>query len=326
MSDFGDYFLHELLELKLTERDWLVENLIREKDSVILVGDEKSGKSLLIFQLISALTSGQHFLDTHKTNKERKVVYIQLEGELNDSQDRFRRLRKTLEYKAENCLVMFRPPLEMQEKSFSDGLTTYIKKKLDGHNPDIVIFDPLYFSFSGSLSDDAVVRKFIGNIRVLKEALNCAVVLVHHTHKIRWTNDGFQIDEGDDALFGSKFFKAWADHILLFMYNKKQEVRMLSCNTQRSGDIVKSSTLKLIEPDPLYFEITQEHVQPLKDLAIVDLLKAHPEGMTKADICKTLTISEPLFYKSIKPALTQKQIVKTENIRPVVFKFNKETE
>lgn len=321
MSDFGDYFLDELLTLKLPPREWLVEGLAREKDSVILVGNEKSGKSLFLFQLISSLTSGQPFLDNYPTLKPRKVTYIQLEGELNDSQDRFRRLNKTLEYEHKNCLYMFRPPLEMQDAGYAQSLAKHILGIWKGETPDVVIFDPIYFSFSGSLSDDEVVRKFIGNLRIFKQTLNCAIILVHHTHKQKWTNDGFTIEEGDEAIFGSKFFKAWADHILLFMYDKRRQVRILSCNTQRSGDIVKECVLKLIEPDPLYFEITYNHTVSTHEFPIVELLSKFPLGLTSEDIIARLNINKNVFYQSIKKPLTDGIVEKTEHQRPKLYRI-----
>jgi hypothetical protein len=326
MSSFGIYKGQDFLDLKLPERVWMVENLIRELDSVILCGNEKSGKSLFIFQLVHALTSGQEFLDHYKVTKNYKVVYIQLEGELNDSQDRMKRMMKTQELHPENFLLMFFPPLEMQDNTYRIKLQDTIKEKWNGEKPDLVIFDPLYFCFTGSLSDDEVVRKFIGNLRSFKEVLNCAIILVHHTHKQKWTSDGFTIDEGDGALFGSKFFSAWADHILMFLYDKKRDVRVLSCSTQRSGNIVKECALKLIEPDPLYFEITQEHTIPLKDFAIVDLLKqeAHRGGMTRESIQNCLSINPTMFYKSIKKPLIEGIIIRSPNRRPILFSYNTE--
>ena len=301
----------------------MIEQLIREKDSVIMCGNEKSGKSLFIFQLIHALTSGQDFLDHYKITRSYRIVYIQLEGELNDSQDRMKRMMKTQELHPENFLLMFYPPLEMQDNTYRIGLQKTIQEKWSGEKPDLIIFDPLYFCFTGSLSDDKVVRQFIGNLRSFKEVLDCAIILVHHTHKPKWTTDGFMIDEGDEALFGSKFFKAWADHILMFIYDKKRDLRVLSCNTQRSGSIVRECVLKLIEPDPLYFEITTEHTIPLRDLAILDLLKQdiHKDGMTRDEIQKTLLISPNLFYRSIKKPLTEGLLVKSTNRRPVLFSY-----
>ena len=323
MATFGSYHGQAFLDLELPKREWLVEGLIRELDSVILCGNEKSGKSLFIFQLIHALTSGQDFLDHYKVTRNYRIVYIQLEGELNDSQDRMKRMMKTQELHPENFLLMFYPPLEMQDNTYRIGLQKTILDKWAGEKPDLIIFDPLYFCFTGSLSDDKVVRQFIGNLRSFKEVLDCAIILVHHTHKTKWTTDGFMIDEGDEALFGSKFFKAWADHILMFIYDKKRDLRVLSCNTQRSGSIVRECVLKLIEPDPLYFEITTDHSIVLKDLAILDLLKKdlHKDGMTREDIQAHLAISPNLFYKSIKKPLAEGLIVKSTNRRPIVFKY-----
>ncbi len=321
MSDFGDYFLDELINLDLPPREWLVEGLAKEKDSVILVGNEKSGKSLFLYQLISSLTSGQPFLDNYATFKPRKVTYIQLEGELSDSQDRFKRLNKTLEYEYKNCLYMFRAPLQMQNNEYSQALSHYIKTKWKGENPDVVIFDPIYFTFTGSLSDDEVVRKFIGNLRIFKEALNCAIILVHHTHKQKWTTDGFTIEEGEEAIYGSKIFNARADHILLFKYDKRRQVRILSCNTQRSGDIIRECVLKLIEPDPLYFEITHDHTIGTKELPIIDLLSKYQRGLTVDEIIAHLSITKGLFYKSIKKPLSENIIEKSEHSRPIIYKL-----
>ena len=66
MSDFGAYSGRELFEKEFPKRAWLVEGIIKEKDSVILVGDPKAGKSLLAFQLICSMTSQHPFLDHHQ--------------------------------------------------------------------------------------------------------------------------------------------------------------------------------------------------------------------------------------------------------------------
>lgn len=327
MADFGDYYLDELLALPLTSREWLVEGLMREKDSVILVGNEKSGKSLLIKQLIASLTTGHPFLDRYAVRKENKVVYIQLEGELADTQNRFQRLGKTLEYNHKNCLLMYRAPLEFHRKDFVVNFQRVIYEKLERTRPDVVIFDPVYFSFTGSLSDDEAVRTFIGNIRTFKEALACAVILVHHTHKKKWSVDGSTIDEGDEAMFGSKFFKAWADHILMFLYDSKKNTRTLLCNTQRSGDIIKECSLRLVEPDPLYFEVNMagELNSVGTDLSIVNLLKEcnAPDGMDADEISLALGISKSSFFKGIKKPIVENLIVKTMVQRPVKYMFNR---
>ena len=187
--------------------------------------------------------------------------------------------------------------------------------------PDIVIIDPIYFAFTGSLNEDEDVRAFLGNIRTFKDTLDCAIILVHHTHKTRLNYKGNVIEEGDEALFGSKFLKAWADHILLFMFDQKSKLRTLSCNTQRSGDIIESCELKLNEPEPLYFEKVDK--EATKDLLVVDLLKREEfkEGLLVEDIRKKLDLSSSGFYRSIKIPLAQEMIVKS-GTRPLRYSFN----
>lgn len=320
MSDFGCYSGEKFLSLELPPREWLVEGLIRKSDSVILVGNEKSGKSLFILQLICALTSGQPFLDTYNVGRPINVSYFQLEGELTDSQDRLKRMIETLEINPSLLNFYFYPPLELQNRAYAQGLCNKIK---ENGTPDLLIIDPIYFAFMGSLSDDDIVRNFIGNVRIIKDTLKCAVILVHHTHKQRWSTDGFQIDEGDDASFGSKFLKAWADHVILFHYDSKKALRTMSCSTQRSGDIIKQCQLRLIEPSPLYFEPFDKN--PTSEMLIMNLLfqEQFKDGLTGNDISKRLDINRNTFFSSIKKLLVE-DIVKKSSTRPIVYWYNRE--
>ena len=317
-SLFGSYEGNRFLEMELPKREWLIENVIRKQDSVILVGNDKSGKSLFIFQLICSLTSGQPFLDTYNVCNTSKIAYFQLEGELSDSQDRMRRMIKTLEINPELLQLYYYPPLELHNKQYAQSLCDRIEKE---GKPDILIIDPIYFAFMGSLSNDECVREFIGNLRVIKDRLGCALILVHHTHKERWSSDGFKIDEGDEAIFGSKFLKAWADHILMFIYDKKNETRSMICKTQRSGDIIKEIKLKLIEPTPLYFAPMED--KQTHELRILTLLQQSKfrDGMVQEDICEILKISTSAFHYSIKGLLTNDIILKN-NGRPVIYRYH----
>jgi hypothetical protein len=320
LSNFGHYTGKTFLEIELPPREWLIEGIIRKNDSVILVGNEKSGKSLFIFQLICSLTSAQPFLDKYEVKSPCKVAYFQLEGELADSQDRMKRMIKTLEFQQENLSIYFYPPIELGNKEYAQNLCKVIQQN---GTPDILIIDPIYFAFSGSLNSDDVVREFIGNIRIMKDTLKCAVILVHHTHKQKWSTDGFKIDEGDEALFGSKFLKAWADHIIMFHYDSKKMIRTMSCVTQRSGDIIKECILKLIEPSPLYFE----HIEKgsTKDSFIVNMLMdtKYKDGATSDMIMKKLDINKGTFYSSIKSLLFNETINKSPQ-RPTVYTYNHE--
>ena len=299
---------------------------MREQDSCVFVGNEKSGKSLFIFQLVCSLTTQHPFIDKYNVPKQSRVSYIQIEGELSDSQDRMKRMIKTLDFNPDYFHLKFSPPMELENRGYALGLRECIMKhwKANGcesGKPDVLIIDPVYFAFIGSLNDDKVVRQFIGNLRIIKDSLGCTLILVHHTHKQRWDYTGDKLDEGDEAIFGSKFLKAYPDHVLLFNYDKKEEVRILSCTTQRSGDIIKSCNLRLIEPDPLYFEEV-DLKRTTSETYIVQLLNKPEfmEGLEAEQIMKQLDISRATFYNSIKKPLGQKVISKN-NTRPVIYKI-----
>lgn len=320
MSDFGSFTGKEFLGLELKKRDFLVEKIIREQDSVLLIGGEKAGKSLLIKQLIMSLTSGdQPFLDKFEVVRPCKVTYVQSEGELTDTQDRFKRMMRTQDFNPDNFHIMFTQPLGLQDESKAVDFMAEIEKV---HQPDILILDPLYFSFEGSLSDDGIVRQFLGNIRRIKNHFGCAVIIVHHTHRVKFTPDGELLNEGDDALFGSSAFKWWPDHMIYFTYNKKKNIREFRCSTQRSGDILDKMELILMQPDPLYFR--QAETGDLgAGIKICHLLAEaqNRAGMTVEAICKALDLSRRTFYKDIKEPLKSGAITKDDNHRPVVYTF-----
>ena len=317
MSQFGFYPGDKFFGLKLTKRRFLVDKIIKEKDSVIMVGDAKSGKSLLMFQLICSLTSQHPFLDKFTVNRPCKVTYLQLEGELEDSQDRFLRLTKTLDFDRELFQLGFLQPLELEWERTRRDIIEKIKLF---HVPDVLIVDPLYFALSGDLNDNKPVRRFIGQLRILKEELGCAIVIIHHTKKMQLNKYGELTDMGDDALFGSAFFRAWPDHLLLFVYNKQSNIRTLYCKTQRSQDIKEETNLRLIQPMPLYFEEVEEISENIFPVIELLMKEENKGGLTAEDIIQLSGLSRPTFYRSIKKALVGGNVVKTDS-RPVLYQY-----
>lgn len=311
-SKFRIYTGKELLEMSNIKRPYLIEGFLKEKDSVILVGEEKSGKSICTFQQCMALTSGSPFLGQFKVQKELKVVYVQLEGEIEDSSDRLTRMNKVLDFNPDNFQLYYTGAMDLQDPA--EALV--FAEKFEEFNPDVIFVDPIYFAFSGDLNDNTVVRAFTSNIRAIKNKLQCAIVLVHHTHRTKYTHKGDIIDQGDEAIFGSKFFKAWADHTLFFSYDKKNQMRILSCSTQRSGDVNEKVKLRLVQPDPLYFEVIDTN--PSLAIKILDIIKGHSQGALFKEIKEETTLADSTIYKGIGELITNGLVEKSKT-RPVVY-------
>jgi len=296
-GNFGFYTGAEFLNLQIKPREWMVQGLIREKDSVNLRGEEKSGKSLLALQLCCSLTSGEAFLNKFKVTRPYRVSYILFEGELSDVQDRAKRMIGELSFEPDNFQLVYSPPLELQ----IDGVMENLRAKLLDFKPELVIFDPVYFAFMGDLSDNAVVRRFLGNIKVFKETLGCAIMLVCHPPKDRYSQDGNRLKGGT---FGSKFWDAWADHVLVLENDQKSGVRSLSCDVQRSGDITQQCALKLLQPIPLRFEVTEAITGKEQEIIRLFTEGGHTE-LTTSQIADKIGVQRPNVYPFINKIINR---------------------
>lgn len=309
---FSIYRGQDFAKFQFKPKEFLIDSMVHRGDTVMLIGSPKSGKSLFIKQMICSLTSAHQFLGKFPVNESTKVCYVQLEGEPADTQDRFVRLAKSCSLRWENLSVYYSSPLFLQDKN---EVNKFIKMVELGANHDVIILDGLYLCFSGSLSDDTVVRQLIGNLRVIKNYFNATLILVHHTHKVRFNQDGEAIAEGDEAVFGSQFLRAWPDHIFHLSVQKNSDIRHLQCSTQRSGMIETDIKMKLVQPDPLYFETLDEIPKGVvmenwkeKILAYIDgTIAKRAHGF---EIRNAIGIPNSTFYRAIGDMILNKILFK----------------
>lgn len=317
-AEFKIYNGKDFFELNLKPREWLVENLIKEGDAVLFVGEAKAGKSLAIQQLIFSLTSGKPFLSEFNVLKPQKVLYVMLEGDLGEMQSRYRRMTDGLSINQENFYLFNSEPLYLSDKK---ELELFIDK-INMIDPDVIIIDPIYMAcLGGSLSDDDVVRDFLASLRIVKMKFNCTLIIVHHTHKERRSDDGKTIDEGDSAAFGSVFFQAYPDHVLMLSYQKKSGLRTLTCKTQRSNEIEKKIILKLNE-SPLMFEevhdVPSGTVLEFTKRRVLEYLDKCRLPLTAKDIYNPLEVPRSTFH-FVKEELIKEGHLKSDKVKGKTF-------
>ena len=297
MSDFGFYTAEELFQKQFESKEYLIDQFLHQKDCVILAGKAKTGKSVLLFQFICALTTGQRLFGEFEVKKKCKVLYIQLEGSLNDSQDRFKRMTQHLALNNDNLSILFSPPLMMNDPKEMANLIKNIKEKMP--QIDVIIIDPIYFAMTGSLADDEAVRNFTGQLRILQDTFNCAIILAHHFKKARRDKEGNILVTDDDDVFGSVFFQAWITHQFLFDMDRVSKTRILQCNVQRSGKIMDKLNLKMIEPEPLHFKIIEQF--PTKGTCLAEFFRNNPgKEFYGIDIWSKINMNRKTFYRECK--------------------------
>ena len=244
---------HEMMKLPHEENNYLIDKFLWEGQVCMLLAKEKVGKSLLSKQMICALTSGDALFDEYDVSKKNVVCYLQLEGDRGETKSRFTSMSNGLNVGKENFYWRFYDRLCLDKDKDCDGLVNEISRL--HRNPDVIFIDPVYMACSGSLSNDEVVRKMIGNIRRIQDVFGCAVVLVHHEHRQAKTTEGKHIDEGDNAIMGSFAFKAFVSHVIRVTLKgtPPNVTRILKCDTQRNGG-VESKVELILNENPLMYK------------------------------------------------------------------------
>ena len=299
----GRYLARDLVTADLKGSSPLIENLLFERDNTILLGKEKSSKSILALQMACALSSGCPFLNSFNVPKPVDVVYLQAEGKLSGTRDNLLNMSRIVDVDLDRLMFLYYPSIPLDTKI---GYTEIVSQINSWKRPEVIIIDPLYMAMSGDLKDDVASRRMVENMRMLSETYQATLVLVHHAHRpVR--REGVTINEGDDAIFGSFVWKAFPDNlIMLEKVQGHKNNRRLSCSTQRTGAIHEASELVLIEPTPLYFELRGDGL-PIDDLVLGNL---DTEPMTVKMLSEKIKRTYHYVFNSLYRLQNQRKVVR----------------
>jgi len=315
MSDAGIFSAEELLERVMYSSEPLIEGLVWERDNIFIVGTEKVGKSILALQFAFAFTSGQPLFGEYKVRRPSSVLYVQTEGKLQDTKDRIIAMLKMNECDTQNLFIAFFPHLALDTEYGMRAFVEHIHAR--NISPKIIILDPLYHSMKGSLIDENDSRKMTANLRELGEKYDATIIVIHHCHRpIRF--EGKQIDEGDNSIFGSFVWKAWADHVLLFRHGK-DKMRILTCSTQRSGKVVEYEELCLTGDQYLSFDRRVDAVRPVERNVLHALEEAGETGTTREELIRGTGLSITSVEKSLRRMVKEGTAGKKTGRYPVKY-------
>lgn len=322
ISEHKLYSGDEILSLSANLNTPLIDNLIWERDNIILVGRAGIGKSIFSQQIAFALSSGEPFLSEYPAKKS-SVLYVQAEGRLAETKRRINNMLEATPWDSKNFHLIFYPGLTLNRPEGLNSLISLIDHNMlncDMPKPKLIILDPLYMCMVGDLCEQKEASAMCRSMRVLTDRYESAIMLVHHEHRPRREEKtGNVIFEGSESIFGSFVWQAFADHIFGFS-GMRGGGRELACFKQRSGDVISKIELDFIEPIPLGFELKGDNEPFIKMVLRVlkDTNGLSIEGiMTKAD----------LPYNSVKRAIIKlrkaDRISKVDSNYPTVWKLVK---
>jgi hypothetical protein len=155
-----------------TERRYLVKGLIPRTGLIVVWGPPKSGKSFIVFDLVMHLA-----LDWRYRGRRVHpgfVVYCAFEGQFG-FEARCAAFRKEFLADAHERVPFYLEPVTLDLVKDAPELIRVIRSRLG----DIVL-DTLNRSLRGSESSDEDMSAYVRAADSLREAFDCAVIVVHH--------------------------------------------------------------------------------------------------------------------------------------------------
>ncbi len=168
--------LDELFDLEIEALDWLVPGILPARETIVLAGAPKSGKTLASIDLAFCIATGEDaFLG--EAVKQGKVLLVSTDESPTSTRNKLlnRGFRKQ-----DKDRIKIMPNWDISQMA-------QLEKILEEFKPDLTIIDSLRRINKGSeISENSA--EFADNIYSLKETLSrygSAGVLVHHTNKNR---------------------------------------------------------------------------------------------------------------------------------------------
>lgn len=291
--------LGELFDLPRTGIDYLIPGMLPIGETVLLVADPKSGKTLLAYDAAYAIATGEDsFLG--ETTRQGKVLIIQCDESRSTATGRLIK-RGFRACDSDNVQFM---------DAFSISQLSLLEERLETFRPSLVIIDSLRRINAGrEVSENSA--EFTDTLYQLKELLTryeAAGIVIHHSNK---SKDAVGVGRvrGSSAISGAVWGVWQLDHIpkrdphnkKRLIIDPKDPTRILSITAR---DIEGQSLLIELDPDRNQWNNLGEEGQAEEDKCdralqadlILNLLKPiAPVGLEARELNEKLELGRGIY-------------------------------
>jgi hypothetical protein len=168
--------LDELFDLESVGLSWVIPGLLPEKETIVLAGAPKAGKTLLAIDAAYSVATGESYFLGEATS-QGKVLLVSTDESANSTKAKLinRGFRR-----GDKDFIKVLPTWDISQMGALEAL-------LEDFRPNLVIIDSLRRINKGSeISENSA--EFADNIYTLKETLErygASGILIHHTNKDR---------------------------------------------------------------------------------------------------------------------------------------------
>ena len=160
-----------------TERRYLVKGLIPRTGLTVVWGPPKSGKSFKVLDLVMHVALNRLYRD--RRVHPGTVIYCAFEGQIG-IEARCAAFRKKFLQDHHDPVPFYLEPVTLDLVKDAPELIRVIRRTLGNEKPVVIVLDTLNRSLRGSESSDEDMSAYIRAADSLREAFDCAVIIVHH--------------------------------------------------------------------------------------------------------------------------------------------------
>jgi hypothetical protein len=160
-----------------TERRYLVKGLIPRTGLIVVWGPPKSGKSFKVLDMVMHIALDRLYRD--RRVHPGTVVYCAFEGQTG-IEARCAAFRKRFLADKHEPVPFYLQPVTLDLVKDAPELIRVIRRTLGDVKPVVIVLDTLNRSLRGSESSDEDMSAYIRAADSLREAFDCAVIIVHH--------------------------------------------------------------------------------------------------------------------------------------------------
>jgi len=194
----GDFHFQDLMKLSIERPKGIVEGLVYERQTVLLMGRFGVGKTMFGTQFSLHLATGREFLGL-KIPRPYRIVYLDFENDLGDMKNRVSKQASNMGLSDEQQALLNKNWIYIDAGDDNNALhdikldtsqtaLTPLITRLKEHSPDVVIVDNLgLVATKGDLTDPPETARFYANLNFIRSGVeslqNGAIIVFHHLTK-----------------------------------------------------------------------------------------------------------------------------------------------
>ena len=232
-SDDDTWTLEDLMRLDVEHEPFTIPGWLRRGERLVLTGGEGSGKSVLVYQLLTGAAFGVDTFTMERV-KPQRVLFLDVENSEFQARGNLDKIVPALKELA--------PDADPEWRSFRrrviDLIATRDKadliRRVAHYAPDVMYLGTAYKLTEVTDETHRSVRAIQSTVDRIRQEVGCAVIVEHHA------GHGFQNDRNSMRPEGSSFWLRWPDFgyglSSLNLPNGRRVLKMKAWRGDRASD------------------------------------------------------------------------------------------